>query len=1452
MVVKNQQPLEQSHNKVVTFSDNVETATTSGPPHCIFGEAIVDTGASTSLLSSQFGGYLSKTRASTACIQGFEGRSEIKGEVRGIGHMYIIGDNDKQPGFQLSTNFDTIDNLNSNLFSVSSLYEDHNFSLMLRNKTHQQGKCELRRISKDGATQSIPIVYDHKQSAFIIKFVIGQDREEVARRGKEIEKRMHLSIKENMRLGSQSQICPMGISKMGIIMYAKYSPRSIIWSHDNKELTNINHNIEAHSSNTYVPMNFGIPQHHIALHLEPSPEGETNERAEDPQEPTQEEWNTHIFNETDGVIQGAKGGMKSREKKMSSLELHMRHGHIGGHEGKCVVCNLLRGSFRRIYKKVSPYIEQRVGHTFCGDVITWSDRSRQGSKYTMVLRDICSGYFFLLHSQLRNEFTRRIEELIISIRRNPIFGNLGRPIMSTLRLDPAGEWRDDNVNFQAMASRSGLHVTYSSPDDKRNHAHGENSVKQIEITARSILLNRALPTTFIEDACNQAACIRNYYPMRKECVSGDGDALRPLERISGGNISRREIDNRLHHLIPLGTPCLIYQPKNKGSNLQIPKARWGIALKMDKDVPIFFCPFRGPGSQFRSKNYIEYTLGIGINFYKFLGLEEPPMPSISLPTQRDRDIDITTITRIDNLNDLVGSTTYGPPPIQEVRDPSLFTKPMITLADQDGWIYEHDSSGDITKSTKRLKTHGTESPSMMEPEPHMTTQSTTAPTILAGQKYWTCHMGEGPHLGTIIEYDPTSMTWSVEYSNGTSTRRTSDQLHHETKILDPDLGERGTNTTTPGFPSLDMTLEKCPQSFVGRKFWKTFDGYDPCQGTITEYHPSDNLWSISYPDGDTEDLDQIEMHESFERDHIKPTQNDSQGLESLKITKKYPCKEGENFLNVCDSMGIPIHHRKHFYKWLGDAYGQFGQEWDPRLPKRIGIYFNYPWGRGRKTLFRAGTRFPYPSGKEWVKLLLLEQQRELTTNSNHQTARAARQAEKRVIMSEWLRDTFRKETPIKEKKSLIDITNKDTGKINDPRNLRDAMCRPDKALWEIAIRKELDALDDLEVLSHGHRLGDIRKMGISTSPVPMQLLYDIKYHPDGGLDKYKVRNVVQGHKGYMRKGEHFYNTFSASPSCRTTRLLQALTIGIGLKRYAWDICTAYLWADVRPEERMPIRYPRDLRRTDPETGEELYAILKKNCYGMPQADRRYTQLRNKFILTEFNTGGWSCFKSRQDPCLFIFTSPKGTKSYVIIHTDDCDGHSHDLNDLIHISKKFHDRFKIKVCDPRFMLGVQRDITTNETTGELTMTLTQPDFIETTFNTFKSMCSNRDIHTPFPPKMVLHCLMEEPDPIKSQEIIDRGYQSVAGSILWAARNCYPEASLGANMICQLMSKPTELAWKCALHTLKYRMGQQHRGIQYRSNGNPQPICYYDASNKADPSDGKSQYGYVIFLFNGSIV
>eukprot|EP01052_Picozoa_sp_SAG31_P058724 SAG31_NODE_18103_length_646_cov_4.215722_1_plen_86_part_10 len=86
----------------------------------------------------------------------------------------------------------------------------------------------------------------------------------------------------------------------------------------------------------------------------------------------------------------------------------------------------------------------------------------------------------------------------------------------------------------------------------------------------------------------------------------------------------------------------------------------------------------------------------------------------------------------------------------------------------------------------------------------------------------------------------------------------------------------------------------------------------------------------------------------------------------------------------------------------------------------------------------------------------------------------------------------------------------------------------------------------------------------------MKLLFDIKYHPDGTLDKFKVRNVVSGTKHHMRQGEHFWEKFSASPNLATTRLLQALCIGFDWHRLAFDIKQAYLHSDCPKAEQVPV------------------------------------------------------------------------------------------------------------------------------------------------------------------------------------------------------------------------------------------------------------------------------------------
>ena len=67
-----------------------------------------------------------------------------------------------------------------------------------------------------------------------------------------------------------------------------------------------------------------------------------------------------------------------------------------------------------------------------------------------------------------------------------------------------------------------------------------------------------------------------------------GDQARPLELITGGFYSRRQIDRELSYYIHIGTPALVHNNKAKGSTLG-PKSQWGVAVGMhQRESYIYF------------------------------------------------------------------------------------------------------------------------------------------------------------------------------------------------------------------------------------------------------------------------------------------------------------------------------------------------------------------------------------------------------------------------------------------------------------------------------------------------------------------------------------------------------------------------------------------------------------------------------------------------------------------------------------------------------------------------------------------------------------------------------------------------------------------------------------------------------------------------------------------------
>ena len=99
-------------------------------------------------------------------------------------------------------------------------------------------------------------------------------------------------------------------------------------------------------------------------------------------------------------------------------------------------------------------------------------------------------------------------------------------------------------------------------------------------------------------------------------------------------------------------------------------------------------------------------------------------------------------------------------------------------------------------------------------------------------------------------------------------------------------------------------------------------------------------------------------------------------------------------------------------------------------------------------------------------------------------------------------------------------------------------------------------------------------------------------------------------------------------------------------------------------------------------------------------------------------------------------------------------------------------------------------------------------------------------------------------------MQRGYQRLVGSLLWCVRHVSPICAYGCSQLCKLMATPTDEAWDAGMHMLAYLYEHRHEGIVF-TEGDCEPVAFVDASNKDDPMDARTQYGYII-IWGGPLI
>lgn len=380
---------------------------------------------------------------------------------------------------------------------------------------------------------------------------------------------------------------------------------------------------------------------------------------------------------------------------------------------------------------------------------------------------------------------------------------------------------------------------------------------------------------------------------------------------------------------------------------------------------------------------------------------------------------------------------------------------------------------------------------------------------------------------------------------------------------------------------------------------------------------------------------------------------------------------------------------------------------------------------------------------------------------------------------------------------------------------------------------------------------DIRARGITRRPVPLRFVLKCKRHPDGTYDKHRARLVICGHKGFMPRHE-YKDTFAASPDIETSRLVQVLALISGWNRLAFDISVAYLQSAADSTFEVPVMYPKGYEMTG-DDGESLLAVLQKPLYGHPEAARAWSDTRNAWMAEKFNQDGWTAKQSDVDAALWIVTAPvTGNTILMVIYTDDCDCVGPEVTELEQIKEAFHDRFGVTDADPAFMLGVKRDITV-EDDGTRVLTYSMAKFIESTYEKFQGDMGGIILaDTPLPHGTLVGAQQPDhvPDEAEQARYRKKGYLSIVGGLLWAARQCHPEIMGHVAMLCSVMACPSASAYNAALTVLKWLYHHRHEGMRYRSDGNIEPVMYYDSGHNQF-ADGRAMYMYELMIAGGPV-
>ena len=393
--------------------------------------------------------------------------------------------------------------------------------------------------------------------------------------------------------------------------------------------------------------------------------------------------------------------------------------------------------------------------------------------------------------------------------------------------------------------------------------------------------------------------------------------------------------------------------------------------------------------------------------------------------------------------------------------------------------------------------------------------------------------------------------------------------------------------------------------------------------------------------------------------------------------------------------------------------------------------------------------------------------------------------------------------------------------IPEPVNIQEAMASSQAAEWKKAANQEYESLVSNETW-------ELVELPAGCIPIGCKWVFKVKYNSKGTVERFKARLVA---KGYSQKyGLDYEETFSPVVRFTSIRMLLAFAVQHNMLIHQMDVVAAFLNGSLQEDIYMeqPDGYVQ-------AKNEQLVCKLKKSLYGLKQAPRCWNAVLNDFLKSiEFE-------QSVADPCVYV----KKTKDHLVIvavYVDDLIIIANTSEEMAKIKEILSVRFKMTDMGKlHYCLG----ITIVQEEEQQCLWIHQKQYISKLLVKY-GMTEAKTVSTPTDISVKLRM-----DDKHSKQVDQVMYQSIVGSLLYAAVVTRPDISQAVGVISKFSSRPTEAHLTAAKRILHYLKGTDNLAVKYQKSDNGTLIGYADADWAGDPEDRHSTSGNLFLMGEGPI-